>query len=89
MARHRDLSSEGPIRAGLAGCGRIAARFHLPVLAAMDGVELVAFAEPDPERRRAAVSIAPGAAAPCLGWTSRARNAAHGNGLDGRTAART
>jgi len=63
MARHRDLSSEGPIRVGLAGCGRIAARFHLPVLAAMDGVELVAFAEPEPERRRAAVSIAPGAAA--------------------------
>jgi predicted dehydrogenase len=63
MGKRRDVPSARPVRVGLAGCGRIAARFHLPVLAATAGIDLVAVAEPDPDRRRAAAGIAPGAAA--------------------------
>ncbi len=51
------------LRIGILGCGRIALRTHLPLLAAMPGVALTAVAEPDPLLRQRAVSIAPGAIA--------------------------
>ena len=38
------------LKVGLLGCGRIAQLVHLPVLTHLPGVELVAFAETDPER---------------------------------------
>lgn len=50
-----------PVRVGLLGAGRIARRFHLPLLASMPGVELAAIADPDPRARDASRAIAPGA----------------------------
>ena len=41
------------LRVGLLGCGRIAERVHLPTLARLSGVRLVALAEADPSRRDA------------------------------------
>jgi predicted dehydrogenase len=46
---------------GLIGCGRAATAVHLPLLRRMEGVRLVAAADPDPARR---------AAAPDLRWMS-------------------
>jgi myo-inositol 2-dehydrogenase/D-chiro-inositol 1-dehydrogenase len=48
-----------PVHVGLLGCGRIARIFHLPILADLAGVELVAVAEPDPVGRARAVAAAP------------------------------
>ncbi|MFN2384475.1 MAG: Gfo/Idh/MocA family protein [Gemmatimonadota bacterium] len=53
----------GALRLGLLGCGRIARIFHLPILAAMRGVELAAVAEPDADARSVAGTRAPGAVA--------------------------
>lgn len=39
-----------PLRLGMAGCGRIAELGYLPAALATPGVEIVAFADPDPER---------------------------------------
>jgi myo-inositol 2-dehydrogenase / D-chiro-inositol 1-dehydrogenase len=52
-----------PVRIGLVGCGHIVRFVHLQVLTRLSGVRLVALAEPDPERRRAAARRAPGAIA--------------------------
>ena len=52
-----------PLRAGLAGCGRIARLFHLPALVADPAFELVAVADPDPDALAAATAAAPGAVA--------------------------
>lgn len=49
----------GDVRVALLGCGRIARLFHLPVLANLPGVRLVAVAEPDPAGRAVAAD-APG-----------------------------
>lgn len=38
------------MRVGIAGCGRIAERGYVPAAQATPGVEIVAFADPDPER---------------------------------------
>ncbi|HEY7473121.1 MAG TPA: Gfo/Idh/MocA family oxidoreductase [Gemmatimonadota bacterium] len=57
-----DAESE-PIRIGLAGCGRVALSIHLKVLASLPGVRVAAIAEADDERRRAARTLVPGAAA--------------------------
>ncbi|HEV2914798.1 MAG TPA: Gfo/Idh/MocA family oxidoreductase [Pyrinomonadaceae bacterium] len=51
------------LKVGLIGCGQIAQTAHLINLMGLPRVELVAFAEPEPERRRAAAVIAPTAAA--------------------------
>lgn len=51
-----------PVRVGLMGCGRIARIFHLPILADLAGIELVAVAEPDPAGRARASVGAPRAA---------------------------
>jgi myo-inositol 2-dehydrogenase/D-chiro-inositol 1-dehydrogenase len=48
---------------GLIGCGSIAQSVHLKILTRMAGVELVAFAETDPERRQQARRRAPSAVA--------------------------
>lgn len=50
-----------PLRVALLGCGAGALRHHLPVLARMADVRLVAVAEPDAARRSAALHLAPGA----------------------------
>ncbi|MEO6525187.1 MAG: Gfo/Idh/MocA family oxidoreductase [Gemmatimonadaceae bacterium] len=50
------------LRVGLLGCGQIARGVHLPVLRALEGVRVVALAEPDDASRAAAASIAPEAA---------------------------
>lgn len=49
------------LRVGLLGCGRIARIFHLPILAGIPEVELVAVADPDASARRLAAGRAPGA----------------------------
>lgn len=50
------------LRVGLLGCGRIAASIHLPILASLGQVAVVALAEPDEARRRNAARHAPEAA---------------------------
>jgi len=40
----------GPVRIGLAGCGRIAERGYLPAAAGLDGVAIAALADPDAAR---------------------------------------
>lgn len=49
-----------PLRVALLGCGRIARIFHLPILAEIPGVELVAVADPDPGARALAAERVPG-----------------------------
>jgi len=51
-----------PLRVGVAGCGRVAERLHLPLLAADPAAAVVAVADPHPGRRAAARRIVPGAA---------------------------
>jgi myo-inositol 2-dehydrogenase/D-chiro-inositol 1-dehydrogenase len=53
--------SDGDIAIGVVGAGRIAQLIHLPVLAGIDGVHVVAVAEPDADARAAAGALAPGA----------------------------
>lgn len=50
------------LRVGVVGCGRIAQLAHLPALARLAGVRVVALAEADEARRREAVRQAPQAA---------------------------
>ncbi len=50
-----------PLRCALLGCGHGAVHLHLPVLRGLPEIELAALAEPDPERRAAAVDLVPGA----------------------------
>ena len=49
------------LRVGILGCGRIAAHFHGPILAAMPGVAVTALADSDPANRRRLAYSAPGA----------------------------
>ena len=49
------------MRIGLVGCGRAVSALHLPALARVRGVSVVALADTDPERLAAAVSRSPGA----------------------------
>ena len=42
------------LRIGIAGCGRIAGYFHLPILCRLPGAELVALSDVDPSRMAAA-----------------------------------
>jgi predicted dehydrogenase len=51
------------LKVGLIGCGHIAQRAHLVNLKGLRGVELVAFAEPERERRQATARLAPQATA--------------------------
>ena len=51
------------VRVGLLGCGAVALSIHLPVLRRLTGVQVVALAEPDAERRRQAARLAPAATA--------------------------
>jgi predicted dehydrogenase len=53
----------GGLKVGLVGCGRIAELVHLNVLAQLADVELIAFAEVDPERREQVLRRAPKAIA--------------------------
>ncbi|MFN2384278.1 MAG: Gfo/Idh/MocA family protein [Gemmatimonadota bacterium] len=50
-----------PLGVALLGCGRIARRFHLPLLARMPSIGLRLVAEPDAAVHQAVRSIAPGA----------------------------
>ena len=52
-----------PVKIGLVGCGHVVRFVHLQVLTGLPAVQLVALAEPDPERRRAAARRAPRAIA--------------------------
>ncbi len=51
------------MKVGLIGCGRIAKLVHLPLLLDLPGAHVVALAEPDGDRRQAALRLAPGAVA--------------------------
>jgi predicted dehydrogenase len=51
------------LKVGLIGCGRIAMQAHLSNLAHMPEVDLIAFAEPNPVRRKEAAQLVPRAAA--------------------------
>jgi len=56
-----------PLRTAVIGCGRIARLFHLPILAGLPAVDLVALVDEDPAALRAAAAFAPTAvAAPAL-----------------------
>jgi predicted dehydrogenase len=57
------VDKAGGLNVGLAGCGRIAELVHLNALAQLPNVELVAFAESDPERREQVKRRAPKAIA--------------------------
>lgn len=50
-----------PVRLGLLGCGRAARDLHLPALARVPEVRVVALADPDPERLRVAADRTTGA----------------------------
>jgi predicted dehydrogenase len=50
---------ETMLRIGVIGCGRIAREAHLPALARMSNVQVVALAEPDADRRKSALPRAP------------------------------
>lgn len=52
-----------PLRVGVIGCGWFAQAVHLPNLRCLPGVELIALAEPDPNRRQEASRCAPAAVA--------------------------
>ena len=55
--------SKSICKLGLIGCGSIAQAVHLNILAQLPGVELVALAEPDPQRQASAKRRAPSAQA--------------------------
>jgi myo-inositol 2-dehydrogenase/D-chiro-inositol 1-dehydrogenase len=50
-----------PLRVGVIGCGWFAQAVHLPVLRSLPEAELIALAEPDPDRRQEARRCAPAA----------------------------
>ena len=50
-----------PLKVGVLGCGRFAQAVHLPNLRGLPGAELVALAEPDPNRRQEASRCVPAA----------------------------
>ncbi|NOS77593.1 MAG: Gfo/Idh/MocA family oxidoreductase [Nitrospira sp.] len=52
-----------PLRVGVIGCGWFAQAVHLPILRRLSGVELIALAEPDSDRRQAASRWVPTALA--------------------------
>jgi len=54
-------SSRPVVRIALVGCGTIARTVHLPTLARMDGVRVVALVDPSTDARRLASAITPGA----------------------------
>ncbi len=42
-------AEHGPVRIGIVGCGRATTSLHLPALQKVEGVQVVALADPDPE----------------------------------------
>lgn len=50
-----------PLRVGVIGCGWFAQAVHLPILRRLPEVELIALAEPDPDRRQEARRCVPAA----------------------------
>jgi predicted dehydrogenase len=63
MTRTATGATHRTVTVGVVGCGRIARMFHLPVLAGLANVRVVAVADPDPAAREAAARLAPGARA--------------------------
>ncbi|MEL6383476.1 MAG: Gfo/Idh/MocA family oxidoreductase [Cyanobacteria bacterium J06626_18] len=57
------LMDKSTCKLGLIGCGSIAQAVHLNILTRLPGVELVALAEPDPQRQASAQRQAPSAVA--------------------------
>jgi predicted dehydrogenase len=49
--------SVSPVRLGIVGCGRVVERGHLPALAGLEGIRLVAVADPFADRRRIATGV--------------------------------
>jgi predicted dehydrogenase len=58
---NKPIAAVPTLKIGLIGCGRIARLVHLNILAFLPGVELIALAEPDPQRREEASRVAQGA----------------------------
>ena len=58
----RRYEGPGRLRVGLMGAGRVARRFHLPILSSLPGVELVGVADPAADARNACRTLAPRAA---------------------------
>lgn len=56
------MTSSAPLRVGLLGAGRVARRYHLPILSGMESVDMAAIAEQDDEQRERCLEAAPGAA---------------------------
>jgi predicted dehydrogenase len=53
-----DQMSVSPVRLGIVGCGMVVERGHLPALAGIKGIRLVAVADPVPDRRQVAAGVA-------------------------------
>ena len=58
----RRNEGSGRLRVGLMGAGRVARRFHLPILSSLPGIDLVAIADPAADARDACRTFAPRAA---------------------------
>src|SRR5262245_27002674 len=54
MPRPRLLTQTPPLNVALLGCGRIARRFHLPILSSMPDVRVRVIADPDRRARQLA-----------------------------------
>lgn len=51
------MSNKQPVRFGIVGFGAMAERGHLPILGALDSIEVVGVCDPTPARRKAAEAI--------------------------------
>src|SRR2546423_13472535 len=49
------------VRLGVVGCGEVARQVHLPALERVPEIDVVAFADSDPDRLAAAGQVVPGA----------------------------
>ena len=56
-------ASDGPLRLGVIGCGKVFERLHLPAISRSSDVRLVSVCEPDPSRRTWATEVVPDAGA--------------------------
>ncbi len=64
--------SASVVRLGLVGCGRLAEQAYVPAATRVDGLRIVAVADPDAGRRALLASLVGHANGPCAGYTGAA-----------------